>query len=154
MKFLDAVDRSPALGKGKPGLQGLEGRHRRLIGAKDTPQIRGSLDLEKALLEIPGRDDQRLWDYGIGYGPVADHAAYWVEVHPVSSSEVKVMIEKLKSLQEFLKNEAPDLEQLTRRYRGQAFQWVRTSDGQILSDSLRRLAQAGLTGPQSVATLR
>ncbi len=139
--FEKAVRSVPLLQQGYyRGLRAL-GKYSSKVHTGDC-QVLGSLYLEKA---IP---DAR-WDYGIGLG--LEHRVFviWVEVHRADTGEVDKVIEKLKWLKAWLRNEAPELYQMTPE---NAFYWVSANGVDITSNSAqaRRLFSAGLTMPTHV----
>ncbi len=116
----------------------------------------GSINLEEALNDNPDRASDRKWDYGIGFVKCSGGAVCWVEVHPASSGEVTVYIEKVAALKSFL-NEPPSalLKELTLRAEAEArYQWVSTIGDHLTTRDLRRLNQSGLARPVRRATLR
>lgn len=116
----------------------------------------GSINLEEALNNNPARAGDRKWDYGIGFAKGSGDAACWVEVHPASSGEVTVFIEKVAALKSFLNEPlSARLKELALRAEAEArYQWVSTRGDHLTALDVRRLNQAGLFRPVRRAALR
>jgi hypothetical protein len=82
-------------------------------------RLAGSVDLDAALADKFPNDAR--WDYGIGHQPAdaKGEMVYWVEIHPATSGEVKVVLAKLAWLKRWLQASAPRLRKMRR-----AFVWV------------------------------
>jgi hypothetical protein len=85
--FIEAVGKcaevSPAL---KFGLSAL-GSNSARIKPRDTKRCEGSIDLDTHLKDAYPSDAR--WDYVLGY----DGRSYFVEVHPATEGEVKVVVD-------------------------------------------------------------
>jgi len=148
MTFRRAVAGTPSLRDAyQPGLRALSARDAGRLHVEEPRWLTGSVNLDEALRAAQPRAPR--WDYGIGYRHSHQEEALWVEVHPASSLHIDEVLKKLRWLQEWLKNEAPNLHKLTRA----GFYWIAT-DGQVAlsphSPQARRLAKAGLRGPLRV----
>lgn len=123
----------------KPGLQAL-GANREKVQVKDTRQCQGSVDLDNHLKNQYPNDNR--WDYVFGYSDLA----YFIEVHPAHTSEVRTVIQKLQWLKQWLKIKAPDVHGLEKKY-----SWIATNGMHILKDSreARLLAENGLSLPRN-----
>lgn len=110
MTFKEAVEQTPDVKDAlRPGLQALRAEDRPHVEAADTRQLRGSADIDAALLSREPSSNR--WDFGIGYqhDDREDEVIYWTEMHTGSTSEVKVVIKKAQWLVNWLKTRAPKL---------------------------------------------
>ncbi len=142
MTFKSAVENTPGLeGEWRAGLQSLSGADREHIGAEDTRQLRGSVNLDAAL-KNSHRDDPR-WDYAVGHKPInrSGEVVYWIEIHPAGSAHVGAVLAKLAWLKHWLGRSAADLNALPK-----VFLWVSSGRTSFTARApqVRRLAQAGL----------
>ena len=105
------------------------------VSVEDTRKLEGSLDIDSCTKNIYPNDSR--WDYSIGY----DGKAYFLEVHPASTSNVKHLIKKAESLSIWLRNKAPELKKLMNN---EIFYWVASGKQSILPNSVqsRQLAQS------------
>ncbi len=90
------------------------------------------------------------WDYIVGY----NEQAYFIEVHPASTSEVDNMIKKLDWLKKWLMENASAVYNMKGP---NPFFWIASGKvSAILPTSKygRRLAKAGLNKPMSVLKLQ
>lgn len=115
MTFCNAVDAVPALaGTCRPGLQAL-GNHAALVLAAEPT---GSIDIDAALKKL--QPDSNRYDYGIGLKRTVKQkrrdSVVWVEVHSATTGEVSVLISKQQALEDWLRQNAPDLLQRTTHY--------------------------------------
>ena len=117
----------------KEGLQALRRRDRKKIRCEDTRLLNGSIYLEKCVKG--GR-----WDYLLGYR----EEAYFVEVHPAESTEVKVVLAKLDWLKRW---QADTPFRSDRRYF-----WI-PSDGVHISPRARYWKDIALSGIKIVRAL-
>ncbi|WP_456326827.1 hypothetical protein [Palaeococcus sp. (in: euryarchaeotes)] len=93
MAFLEKVEETHGLKEClKTGLQALTQQYRRKIRARDSRKINGSIFLEEC---VNGR-----WDYIIGY----NDKTFFVEIHPVKTSEVENVLDKLFWLRRWKEN--------------------------------------------------
>ena len=140
--FKQAVEETPGLTDAwHSGLGALRGADRRRVDAEDPRRLTGSVDIDSALqAEFP---DEPRWDYAIGHRPsnLAAEIAYWVEVHPASAGEVKVVLQKLVWLKTWLPNLAPSLSAMRK-----AFIWVSSGKTSftLSSPQQKRFALLGL----------
>jgi len=142
MKFKQAVLTTPALANAyRPGLQALKRADAEYISSKKPRNIEGSVNLDKALREI-FPDDTR-WDYAIGIkNKVTTSEVIWIEVHSASStSEIDIVISKLRWLKIWAVDNAPNLLYLTREY-----VWVATGSVAFsqYSPQRKKLATVGI----------
>ena len=79
------------------------------VETQDTRQLRGSADIDAALLRKEPQANR--WDFGIGYQHQdrTEEVIYWTEMHTASDSEVSVVIKKAQWLVKWLKSSAPKL---------------------------------------------
>jgi hypothetical protein len=139
--FRQAVDLTPDLtGAWQPGLRAL-GSGRRHVTANDTRSLAGSVNIEGSLKRKLA--NSRLWDYAVGHKPLnfRGEVVYWIEVHPAYDHEIKVVKEKLKSLVEWLRASAPELDAMEGE-----FVWVSSGDTSFTKrgTQVRQLANEGL----------
>jgi hypothetical protein len=122
------------------GLQAL-GNNSTKVLPKDTRLCKWSIDLDSCLLE--DYPNAHRWDYVICYGT----RAYFLEVHPASTSEVSRVIQKMQWLKDWLNNQGQEINKIRAK---KAFHWVYTNKFGITKNSryARRLAQAGLGLPK------
>jgi hypothetical protein len=115
------------------------------ISSTLTPKTRdgsgGSVDLDSALKATCPNDPR--WDYAIGHTPSNrdGETVFWVEIHPASSGEVSVVLQKLAWLKTWLRESAPRLNALRRD-----FIWVSTgkTSFKLSSAQQKQFAQQGL----------
>ena len=147
MKFEEAVANSEARGSYRVGLKALTEGDRNRLSCQNTRKISGSLNLDSALAQIYPNASR--WDYGIGIRKkVSNDKAIWVEVHPGDGNQVSKIIEKLRWLKNWLKNNGGDL--LTITEGDYPYVWVASGrvSFQRNSPQARRLALAGIRFPQ------
>ena len=134
--FEKAVRDCPEISNGfRSGLSALKKGEASKIKAKDTKLLHGSVDIDKETSALYP-DDAR-WDYAIGY----DSLAYFVEIHPAFTSEVKTMLNKKAWLENWLSAQAEDLNRIRK-----SVHWIFTEKFAILKNSpqYRQLVQKGL----------
>ena len=142
MTFKAAVAATPDLaGSWRAGFGALRTADRKYLQAENTRRLVGSADLNKALQRNHPSDPR--WDYAIGHNSTnaASEVVYWVEIHPATEGQVKVVLNKLAWLRTWLRKSAPRLDSLQC-----AFVWIssgRTSFTQ-LSPQAKILAARGL----------
>ncbi len=149
MTFQQAVQQAPPPVNTayQPGLQALSRSCRAKLTYKDSQKLTGSINLDKALAGIYPNDPR--WDYGLGVAdPSGCEQALWIEVHPATTREVQIVLQKLQWLKQWLQNDGMALGKL----RGSsAFYWL-TTDGvhiQRGSPQARRLSQSGIIEPRT-----
>lgn len=133
--FKDAVMNTPEIKNGfHKGLQAL-GTNANKVTATDTKKLEGSVDIDACTQALYPNDAR--WDYAIGY----EGKAYFLEIHPASTSNVKEMIKKAKWLNSWLTLKAPLLKSLAAN---NTFYWKASGKQSILSQSpqYRKLAQS------------
>ena len=125
----------------QPGLQAL-GANRSKISVKSTRDLQGSVDVDACVAKNYPQDPR--WDYVFGY---KDHIFY-VEVHPSTAREVKVIIAKLHWLHQWQKRSAKKLDALQHR---SSYHWISSGKTAITKGSKygRILAKHGIAGPSS-----
>ena len=103
--FKEAVEGTPEISKGYcKGLQALKSADKKSVKVRNSKKLNGSVDIDKNTLAT--HPDECRWDYAIGYNA----KAYFVEVHPANSSNVKEMKDKKAWLLNWLKTNAPLLD--------------------------------------------
>lgn len=141
-QFKEAIDKTPDVNGGyQPGLQALKGSYSSYIQATDTRLIDGSLDIDEKVKNLYPKENR--WDYAISY----DNKVCFVEIHPAETSEVSVMIAKLKWLKNWLKEKAPDIDNLP--FYSPRFIWIASGRCSILPNSryAKQISQSGLSNP-------
>jgi len=138
MGFLEAVRADPKIsGALRQGLQALSANADK-VKYRDPRCLRGSVDLDTCLREL--YPDGNRWDYVFGY---RDHV-YYLEVHPASTGEVRVVCRKLQWLKSW--QATSPLYELRSR---STYHWVASGSVRILPGSKysKQLAQAGIKRP-------
>lgn len=135
--FKEAVEETPDIAKGYAGGLRALGGNAQVVSAKDTRLIDGSVDIDGCTSTLYPNASR--WDYAIGY----DGKAYFLEVHPADTSNVKEVIKKAEWLKNWLENKAPRLKQIAA---DKAFYWVASGRCCILRGSVqsKRLAQSNV----------
>jgi hypothetical protein len=133
MTFHGAVEATPSIrGAGRPGLQALVRADRERI--IDGTLATGSVALDEALLRADPHGNR--WDYGIGLPPQAGRSGesvLWLEVHHAASGETEAVVKKLEWLKSWLREHAPRLDALPRK-----FVWQLSNVERHPNDRLRR----------------
>ncbi len=138
-EFARAVRASKALkGHMKPGLQALKAPDKARIQSSDARRLSGSIDIDSSLqADFP---TEPRWDYAVGHAPSPREAdtAHWIEVHPCTDGEVKVIEAKVRWLRRWLKEGAPTLAALRA-----TFVWVSSGSTGLSprAPARRKLAQ-------------
>jgi hypothetical protein len=140
--FKEAVNQTPNLETAwQPGLQALRAEDKPHIIAEDTRRLRGSADVDTALLSREPQANR--WDFAIGYQHTNRKVEfiYWVETHTGSDDQIKVVLKKLDWLKNWLRTDGHQLARFDRD-----ITWV--SSGHTLftkgSSQVKTLAQKGL----------
>ncbi len=147
MHFRNAVEKTEGLADAyRPGLQALKNVDRSRIECRNTRNLTGSVDLDKALLDSHPNDPR--WDYGVGIRKSASaDCVMWIEVHPASSSHIQDVLDKLAWLKSWLASSAPLLEKLPAENGGaRKYVWVASGSVHLPPNSPQRkkLAAKGL----------
>ncbi|MDE5877324.1 MAG: hypothetical protein K2H47_07510 [Muribaculaceae bacterium] len=100
------------------GLGAVKGSDRKYIKVPDTKLLGGSVALDEATKKTCPHDNR--WDYAIEY----DENTFFIEVHPASSSEIECVIQKVKFVIKWLKDNAPEFLTLAQKTRIREFYWV------------------------------
>ncbi len=117
MKFKQAVLGTADLkGAWRAGLQALRPADKQHVKAENPSRLTGSVDVDATLKKKYANDPR--WDYAIGHQLKnrKDEIVYWVEVHPASDGEIKVVVAKLHWLKDWLRDKAPQLHSMRREY--------------------------------------
>jgi hypothetical protein len=148
VSFKRAVARTPNLQNAwQPGLQALRARDRQHIQPENPRRLRGSADIDAALRATEPRASR--WDYAIGYQHTnrREEYIYWVETHTGSDEQIKIVLEKLEWLKNWLRHDGQPLAAFKRD-----FIWI--SSGHTLfttgSAQVKMLAQQGLVYSGSI----
>jgi hypothetical protein len=133
------------------GLQALSPASREKIRPKNTRSVKGSVDLDKDLRDrLPA---ENRWDYAVGYeGNDNVERAFFIEIHPAETSEIRRMVRKAQSLKTWAERHAPDLWNMTIP---REIHWVASGRCNLrLNDAYRRqLALAGVGSPKQYLEL-
>jgi hypothetical protein len=115
--FQTAVEATAAIsGAYRKGLGALPATDRPHIEAEDTRRLTGSVNVDETLKDDFPNDHR--WDYAIGHRPanLREEIVYWVEIHPATAGEVKVVLAKLQWLKRWLREESPRLNAMRREF--------------------------------------
>lgn len=138
-EFKDAVENTPDISNGyKPGIGAVKGSDRDKILFNNTRLVGGSVDIDSEYKKKHPNDNNHRWDYVISY----DKKTLYVEIHHASTSEVKVILQKLEQLKAWLKNSASKLDGLDKH--NPPYYWVTTSAGVHLSKSSKEYKRLAL----------
>ena len=109
------------------------------IQATNTRKLSGSVDIDACVKEKYAEEAR--WDYVIGF----EANAIFVEVHSAETSEVNVVLAKLRWLRNWLKTQAPELEKI-KSETNPPFVWIPSGRMNILpgSPQFMRLSQSGI----------
>ncbi len=138
MPFQEVFEHTEVAACLSPGLQALE-QYATLIVREDTRALEGSVDIDACLRER--YPQQHRWDYAFGYRA----RLYYVEVHHVSDSEVRVVIAKYQWLKDW-QNSQPNPAALKLN---SSYHWLSSGKGTLTKNSryVRSLISAGLDYP-------
>lgn len=127
-RFLESINETPAVAQNyQSGLTAM-GNYSGKVQANNTRLLHGSVDLDAATRMSHPQDSR--WDYIIGY----NEEAYFIEVHPAYSSEVSTVLNKLEWLQNWLRLDAPAINQIRPISKEHLF-WVHTKGFDIPKSS-------------------
>jgi len=104
MTFRQAVEQTPYLEQAwQVGLQALRAEDRPHVRPENTQNLRGSADIDKALVKKEPRANR--WDFAIAYQHtnLENEFIYWVETHTGSDNQVKVVLKKFEWLKSWLR---------------------------------------------------
>lgn len=134
-KFKKAVEAIPDIKDGfRFGVQALGGMS--YLVTSSTPRLfDGSVDIDACTKDLYPVDAR--WDYVIGF----NNHAYFLEIHPASTSNVRDMIKKAQWLDNWLNEKATGLKALVAT---NVFYWIASGKYSILKNSpqSRMLAQS------------
>ena len=134
-KFKKAVEAIPDIKDGfRFGVQALGGMS--YLVTSSTPRLfDGSVDIDACTKDL--YPDDAGWDYVIGF----NNHAYFLEIHPASTSNVRDMIKKAQWLDNWLNEKATGLKALVAT---NVFYWIASGKYSILKNSpqSRMLAQS------------
>lgn len=137
--FKRAVEATPDIANGfKTGLSAL-GVYSSKISIASTQLLEGSVDVDSCTMaKYPNASR---WDYVFGY----NGEAYFVEVHPANTGEVRVVLKKLRWLKDWLYQHAMELNNLKSKSR-HPFYWIQSKGFAIpkTSPQFRAAESAGL----------
>ena len=121
------------------GLGAVKNSDRIKFNCKDPRNINGSVDIDSCVADLYPESSR--WDYALGY----NEKCYFVEIHPASTSEVNTMLNKLRWLIKWLKEQKSPL---LSSHAG--FHWIASGSVSISKNSpqARMLSASGLNGPK------
>jgi hypothetical protein len=148
VKFKEAVKKTRHLENAwMPGLLALRRRDRPHVAPSDPRKLKGSADVDAALRHQ--QPNAHRWDFAIGFRHTnrQQDCVYWVEIHTANEKEVKVVLDKLLWLKDWLAGDGKLLNQFEKD-----FIWVSSGETSFIpgSPKLRRLAELGLRHKGSV----
>lgn len=113
------------------------GKNSTKIKLVDNKQCEGSVDIDTCVTAKYPNDSR--WDYMFSYmGNI-----YFVEIHSAYTSEISVVLKKLKWLKDWLRTQAPEIGKL--KAKENPFFWIQSGRYDISpSSQAKRLAQEGL----------
>jgi hypothetical protein len=117
VNFKDGVDQTPELNSTwREGLQALQGSDKQHIKVRTARRLTGSVNVDVALREKYPEENR--WDYAIGHQPtnLKGEIVYWVEVHPATDGQIKVVLAKLQWLKTWLGNNAKQLQSMRKEF--------------------------------------
>lgn len=136
--FKEAVEATLEVADGyRSGLKALRRGYSDKIDVADSRKINGSLDIDTNTALLHPADHR--WDYAIGY----DGKIYYVEFHPANTSEVTLVIEKLRWLKKWLKERAVRIDSQPKG--NPAYSWIQSGKGALLPSS-KEYRQAAANG--------
>lgn len=147
-RFRKAIDACLELSL-RDGLQALSSADRQRIHPQNPRSVTGSVDIDGDLRASFPEDNR--WDYAVGYhGGDGMEKAWFIEVHPAETSEIKHVLQKVQALKVWARQHAPELWAMPRQ-----LHWVASGRCSIrLNDAYRRkLALAGLGSPKETLDL-
>lgn len=147
MTFKEAVEGTPEIATClQTGLKALGGNSKK-IKLRHTSLCEGSVDIDVCVSKLYPSSNR--WDYCFSY----NGEVFFVEVHSAITSEVSTVLNKLTWLKKWLRDSAPELDNLKAKSRT-PFYWVQSSGFSILPQSkqFRSAVQAGIK-PISQLTL-
>jgi hypothetical protein len=130
----------------KVGLRAL-GRNSDRVEVIPPARASESVALDEALRTTAGQEHR--WDYGVGLTGSSNTSTAWIEIHPASSKDVGVFLNKLQWLKAWLRKNASKA-----CLAKASFHWVATAGVSIDEKRRRRLNQAGVVMPQKVVSIR
>lgn len=135
--FKQAIECTPDVKDGfRDGLQALGSNAKNVMSA-NSRKIDGSVDIDSCTHGLYPNESR--WDYTIGY----DGKAYFLEVHPANTSNVKEIVKKADWLKKWLSEKAVELKKIAAK---NTFYWVPSGKYSILPSSPqgRQLAQKNI----------
>lgn len=126
MSFKEAVNATPDVkGYYCEGVSAL-GQYKNKIKVPNEMKLEGSLDIDTSTVKLYPNDCR--WDYAICY----DGEVFYIEVHSAKTDEVERMINKLRWIQSWLINKAPEINKLTTKTK-EPYYWIQSSNFNIPS---------------------
>ncbi len=137
--FKEAVELTPDIAAGYRNGLGALGKNSAKIIVPDSRLLGGSVDIDNCTKNI--YPDSSRWDYAIDY----NKEVFFIEVHPAQTCEIRTMINKLRWLQVWLKENAVEIDKL-KTGKVSPFFWLQTNGCAIPKSSpqYRAAIAAGL----------
>lgn len=133
MSFKKSIKKTPSIsGCYEEGLRAM-GSYSTKVQATNNSLLCGSVDLDACIKKANPHSSR--WDYIVGY----NEKAYFVEVHPASSSEVSTVLLKVNWLRNWLKHEGAAISAI--HHDGKNFHWIPTNGVDIRGKGQFLLAQ-------------
>lgn len=124
LSFQEAIDRTQDVcGKCQNGLAAL-GKCSKKIIVPDVSLIDGSLDIDSSTVSLYPMAHR--WDYALSY----NGEVFYIEEHSAITSQVSVVIEKLKWLKQWLREKAPEINKLSSTKKN-PYYWIQSSNFSI-----------------------
>lgn len=122
----------------RKGLQALENGDAGCVKVGNSRLVDGSVNIDESLKKKYPKANR--WDYVFSY----NGKAYYVEVHPATDGQVKVMMAKKEWLENWLQTEAQSLDAYPSA--SPRFYWIKSGRNGITKGSIesKKAAQAGL----------
>ena len=123
----------------RPGLRAIKKSDRNKVNAMHTNKIQGSLDIDTQVQALYPNNNR--WDYVLSY----NNRLYFIEIHSAETSEVKIVIEKVVWLKEWLKAKASNINALPKAEH--PYIWIQSGRYAILpgSKEMMKLSIAGIS---------
>lgn len=119
-RFKEAVANTPEVaGAWQPGVSALGADSVKVV-VPDPLKYDGSLDIDFTTRGIYPQDHR--WDYAISY----NGEVFYLEVHSAITSQVSVVLDKLKWLKQWLATSAPEIKKLTSKTK-HPYYWIQSS---------------------------
>lgn len=139
-RLSSAIEQTPDVrGHSKVGKSAIKKQYRSKVVVPDTRLLTCSLDIDSAVCAL--YPDANRWDYAVEY----NDQVFFLEVHPVETSEIKTVLAKLAWLETWLKTKATEIDKL-KATDYNPYYWIASGSYNILrtSSQYRNLATSHL----------